>query len=144
MNYPLLSHEDFLLQPIDMLLILGGGVVAVQANLIYERYDPEAFTITFEPDLESEPAPCWKVARDLLSDGLYQPTGEGDAHFRPLRVGHVLMRLESPAGKVTGLIPREPLSHILGASRVMVSDKEAAEMRHEAAEMAALHLELLN
>lgn len=45
----------------------------------YDPSDPCAVTIDVPPGAAADPAGCrWEVSRDLLADGLKQPSGDGD------------------------------------------------------------------
>ena len=57
-----------------------GGTSAVPTMLSYDSSDPYALTITFR--LADGPVP-WTFSRDLLSNGLTEPTGDGDVHVWP-------------------------------------------------------------
>jgi hypothetical protein len=70
------------------------------AELCYDVDDPYAVTVVFASD---EIEVRWTFGRDLLLDGLDQPSGEGDVHLRPCldSDGHavVLMELHSVGGE---------------------------------------------
>ena len=57
-----------------------GGTSEVPTVLRYDSSDPFALTIAFQ--LSEGPVP-WTFARDLLSTGLTEPTGDGDVHVWP-------------------------------------------------------------
>lgn len=57
-----------------------GCSLPVPAELSYNTSDPYALTISFF--LDETPVP-WRFARDLLSDGLIEPSGDGDVHVWP-------------------------------------------------------------
>jgi hypothetical protein len=52
----------------------------LEAELRYDAADPYAVTLAFP--LEDGDI-TWTFGRDLLLDGLYEPTGMGDVHLRP-------------------------------------------------------------
>ncbi|PSK96956.1 sporulation and cell division protein SsgA [Haloactinopolyspora alba] len=72
----------------------------IQAELRYRTGDPVAVTAVFDT-AGHEPVP-WVFARDLLSGGLDEPTGDGDIRVWPGLDGHgtrtVRFRLRSPDG----------------------------------------------
>lgn len=57
-----------------------GSTTEVPTVLSYDSSDPYALTIAFQLDEGSVP---WTFARDLLSRGLVEPTGDGDVHVWP-------------------------------------------------------------
>lgn len=71
----------------------------LQAELGYTAFDPYAATIRF---LTGETEVAWTFGRDLLIDGLSEPTGLGDVHLQPCLDprGHaaVTIELSSPGG----------------------------------------------
>ena len=69
----------------------------ITARFTYQLTDPYAVTAVFttrEGDSE------WTFARDLLSDGLLQPSGVGDVHVAPSGAGQLHLDLFSPEGSV--------------------------------------------
>lgn len=70
----------------------------LEAELRYDAGDPHAATISFP----SEAGVAWTFGRDLLVDGLYEPTGLGDVHLQPsldLRGrAVVVIELHTPGG----------------------------------------------
>lgn len=59
---------------------VDGLAVPVPAELRYDSSDPYAVTIAFH--LGDGPVP-WIFARDLLDEGLDEPSGDGDVHVWP-------------------------------------------------------------
>jgi hypothetical protein len=79
---------------------LEGVATPVEAEFSYDPADPFAVSILFSLD----PAPvCWTFARDLLVEGLYEPTGDGDIHVWPCLSTSggavVIVELDSPSGQ---------------------------------------------
>jgi hypothetical protein len=63
---------------VDLIEAEDSSVLA--AELTYHVDDPYAVVAVFS----SEPAAVrWRFGRDLLIDGLHEPTGLGDVHLRP-------------------------------------------------------------
>jgi len=67
----------------------------------YDPVDPYAVSVLFN----DEPAPVrWTFARDLLIEGFYEPTGDGDVHVWPCLnttgAAVVILELSSPSGEV--------------------------------------------
>ena len=73
----------------------------LDAEFEYDPTDPFAVSILFT----DEPAPVrWTFARELLIEGFYEPTGDGDVHVWPClnTEGNavVILELSSPSGEV--------------------------------------------
>lgn len=63
------------------LLDEDGELTPVPTELGYDAGDPFAVSLDFHT---SEPGPVrWLFARDLLSRGLHEPSGDGDVHIWP-------------------------------------------------------------
>lgn len=80
---------------------MDGMSTPVQAEFAYDAADPFAVSILFK----AEPAPVrWTFARDLLIEGFYEPTGDGDVHVWPCLSSEgtavVIIELNSPDGEV--------------------------------------------
>jgi hypothetical protein len=73
----------------------------LDAEFEYDPADPFAVSILFA----DEPTPVrWTFARELLIEGFYEPTGDGDVHVWPClnTEGNavVILELSSPSGEV--------------------------------------------
>jgi len=73
----------------------------LDAEFEYNPVDPFAVSVLFA----DEPAPVrWTFARDLLIEGFYEPTGDGDVHVWPCLntegAAVVILELSSPSGEV--------------------------------------------
>lgn len=73
----------------------------LDAAFEYDPADPFAVSVLFA----DEPAPVrWTFARDLLIEGFYEPTGDGDVHVWPCLNTEgsavVILELSSPSGEV--------------------------------------------
>jgi hypothetical protein len=90
------THSGAVSQRILVDLIGAETSCVLAAQLRYDVDDPYAVTMVFASD---EVEVRWTFGRDLLLDGLDQPSGEGDVHLRPCldSDGHavVLMELHS-------------------------------------------------
>src|SRR6476620_12713716 len=77
-----------------------GAVTPIEAELHYDPRDPYAVTTVFMPGASTV---RWTFGRQLLSDGLYEPTGDGDVHVWPCLDGDahsvVIIELCSPDGE---------------------------------------------
>ena len=73
----------------------------LNAEFEYDPADPFAVSILFK----AEPVPVrWTFARELLVEGFYEPTGDGDVHVWPCLSAEgsavVILELNSPSGEV--------------------------------------------
>jgi hypothetical protein len=87
--------------PLTLELIdAGGKSTQLQAELSYDSRDPFAVSAEFKT---SDTLVRWVFARELLSEGLYDPTGDGDVHVWPCldARGHAvtIIELSSPDGE---------------------------------------------
>jgi hypothetical protein len=69
-------------QDITQRLVVGlrtpdGASIPLLVELSYTASDPYAVRLAFHPD---DSPVRWDFARDLLSDGLLEPVGDGDVH----------------------------------------------------------------
>ncbi|MBO9520841.1 MAG: SsgA family sporulation/cell division regulator [Nocardioidaceae bacterium] len=88
-----------------------GSSTPIETEFEYSPADPFAVSILFK----GEPAPVrWTFARDLLVEGFYEPTGDGDVHVWPCLSADgravVILELISPSGEVLLQIPSRELS----------------------------------
>lgn len=73
----------------------------LDAEFEYDPADPYAVSVLFT----DEPTPVrWTFARDLLIEGFYEPSGDGDVHvwpcLSPEGAAVVILELSSPSGEV--------------------------------------------
>ena len=80
-------------------VINAEGSSFVESELRYDSRDPYAATIAF---MVGDTEVSWTFARDLLRDGLSEPSGLGDVHLRPCLDSDahsvVVIELLSPEG----------------------------------------------
>jgi hypothetical protein len=62
------------------LLDASGGATPLEAEFSYDPTDPYAVTAVF---VTGQSSVRWTFGRDLLSQGLYEPSGDGDVHVWP-------------------------------------------------------------
>jgi hypothetical protein len=87
----------------------------VRVRLGYDVSDPFAVSVEFEPD-EGEGI-TWVFARQLLSHGLRERTGDGDVRIWPAcGAERVRILLASPDGEATVDVPSAPLAEFLRES----------------------------
>ena len=78
-----------------------GAVTPIESELHYDPRDPYAVTAVF---MTGASQVRWTFGRDLLLEGLYEPSGDGDVHVWPCldSDGHavVIIELCSPDGEL--------------------------------------------
>jgi hypothetical protein len=90
--------------PIELRLVpLEGDAVPVRASFEYDPGDPFAVRAEFHLDEAAEPV-VWVFARDLVTEGLRGPAGQGDVSLWPARSDSgpgsvVCLALSSPDGQ---------------------------------------------
>jgi hypothetical protein len=112
------------------LLDANGASTPLETQFSYDPRDPYAVTAAF---LTVAGRVEWTFGRDLLIDGLYEPTGDGDVHVWPCLDGDarsvVIVELCSPDGEalvqaracdVTAFVERMTSAVALGAEHVDV------------------------
>ncbi|HEX6876813.1 MAG TPA: SsgA family sporulation/cell division regulator [Nocardioidaceae bacterium] len=93
---PLIVSQALTLELIDS----TGTATPIDAELQYDPRDPYAVTTVF---MTGRSQVRWTFGRDLLTAGLYEPSGDGDVHVWPClsAEGHavVIVELSSPDGE---------------------------------------------
>ncbi len=93
---PLVVSQNLTLELIDS----TGAATPIEAELQYDPRDPYAVTTVF---MTGRSQVRWTFGRDLLTAGLYEPSGDGDVHVWPCldADGHavVIIELCSPDGE---------------------------------------------
>ncbi|QWZ09363.1 SsgA family sporulation/cell division regulator [Nocardioides panacis] len=93
---PLTLTQSLSLDLIDQ----TGAVTPIDAELHYDPRDPYAVTTVF---ITGTTTVRWTFGRQLLSDGLYEPSGDGDVHVWPCLDAEgravVIIELCSPDGE---------------------------------------------
>ncbi len=78
-----------------------GESTALQADLVFDPADPFAVTMVFRNSTQEV---RWTFGRELLVEGLYEPTGDGDVHVWPCLSSNgtavVIVELCSPDGEL--------------------------------------------
>ena len=78
-----------------------GEATAIDADLVFDPADPYAVTMVFRTGVQEV---RWTFGRELLLDGLYEPTGDGDVHVWPCLSSNgsavVIIELCSPDGEL--------------------------------------------
>ena len=78
-----------------------GESTAIDSDLVFDPADPYAVTMVFRTGVQEV---LWTFGRDLLIEGLYEPTGDGDVHVWPCLSSNgtavVIVELCSPDGEL--------------------------------------------
>ncbi|MFJ3770168.1 SsgA family sporulation/cell division regulator [Streptomyces sp. NPDC090075] len=93
-------HHTVVERELELRLILSPErSIPVPARLSYRSDDPYAVHVSFH--VNSECPVHWTFARDLLVEGVFRPSGQGDVRVWPTKSegrSVVLMALSSPDG----------------------------------------------
>jgi hypothetical protein len=111
----------------------------LDAEFQYDPADPFAVSILFT----DEPAPVrWTFARDLLIEGYYEPTGDGDVHVWPCLntdgCAVVILELSSPSGEVLVQVGSRQLAAFIHQMTSMVPPGSESSIVDFDAEIAQL------
>lgn len=78
-----------------------GGAARLEADFSFDPADPFAVTAVFKT---TAGAVSWTFGRELLVQGTFEPTGDGDVHVWPCLASDgaavVIIELSSPEGEV--------------------------------------------
>jgi hypothetical protein len=101
MDYSMNTAPAVVTQPVALELIdTAGTATPIEAELRYDPADPYAVTTVFKTGASQV---RWTFGRELLTEGLYEPAGDGDVHVWPCldSAGHavVIIELCSPDGE---------------------------------------------
>src|SRR6476620_2505733 len=101
MDFSINTEPVALTQPVTLALIdPTGAVTPIDAELHYDPRDPYAVTTVF---MTGASQVRWTFGRDLLVEGLYEPSGDGDVHVWPCLDSDgravVIIELCSPDGE---------------------------------------------
>jgi hypothetical protein len=111
----------------------------LDAEFEYDPADPFAVSVLFA----DEPTPVrWTFARDLLIEGFYEPTGDGDVHVWPCLntegAAVVILELSSPSGEVLVQISSRSMSMFIHQMVAMVPQGTEGDIVDVDAELAKL------
>ena len=107
------------------LVVPGSSALPVRASMRYDVGDPYAVSVAFYtgPSEGSGDVVEWTFARQLLTDGVSGPVGEGDVQVWPSSSAGqpvVCLALSSPSGKALFEIPLPSLVDFLGSTYAAV------------------------
>ena len=106
-----------------------GTSTPLAASFEFTTTDPYAVSILFQ----GEPTPVrWTFARDLLIEGFYEPTGDGDVHVWPCLSAEgnavVILELNSPSGEVLIQVSSRAVSTFIQQMLAMVPQGTEGEL----------------
>jgi hypothetical protein len=124
------------------LLVPGATSMPVRAGLSYDAADPYAVTVAFHTGSGSSGEVVdWTFARQLLTDGVTAPVGQGDVQVWPSSdAGEpvVCLSLSSPSGKALFEVPVPELVEFLTMTYAAVPTGSESEHVDVDAELALL------
>ncbi|WP_162250913.1 MULTISPECIES: SsgA family sporulation/cell division regulator [unclassified Nocardioides] len=122
MHFDRSRSADTVTQEITMRCVdADGETVVLEATLGYDAADPYAVTATFRTEICEV---VWTFARDLLTRGLTDPTGEGDVHVWPCLDANgravVIIELCSPDGELLVQAPTTEITKFVNRTLARV------------------------
>jgi len=100
-----------------------GEATAIDADLVFAPADPYAVTMVFRTGLQEV---RWTFGRELLMEGLYEPSGDGDVHVWPCLSSDgsavVIIELCSPDGELLVQAHSRSVNRFVGAMLASVPD----------------------
>ena len=137
-----MTHQAPVTAELELRLVVPGGPsLPVLAGLRYEATDPWAVRVAFHTGGEGDGIVVWLFARQLLTDGVAGPVGEGDVRVWPSvhgrsRVLHLAMA--SPSGSALFEIERDELVEFLQQTYLAVPTGAEEDVVDLDAELALL------
>ncbi len=127
-------------QPVRLELIdSSGAATPIEAELRYDASDPFAVTTVF---MTGHSEVTWTFGRELLTDGLYEPSGDGDVHVWPCldSLGHavVIIELCSPDGEALVQARTGDLRRFVDQMTRLVKPGTESDLLHVDAAIAAI------
>ena len=124
MDYQMNAAQTSVTQRVRLELIdATGGATPMDADLSYDPRDPYAVTAVF---MTIAGQVRWTFGRDLLVEGLYEPTGDGDVHVWPCLSSSgsavVIIELCSPDGELLVQASSRKVTSFVGAMLGSVPD----------------------
>lgn len=100
-----------------------GEATSIDADLLFDPADPYAITMVFRTGAQEV---LWTFGRELLVEGRYEPTGDGDVHVWPCLSSEggavVIIELCSPDGELLVQAPSRSVDHFVTAMFDSVPD----------------------
>ncbi|MCA1711403.1 MAG: SsgA family sporulation/cell division regulator [Actinobacteria bacterium] len=123
------------------LVVPGAASLPVRAGLRYDAADPYAVQVAFHTGGADGESVEWTFARQLLTDGVTAPVGEGDVQVWPSASAGapvVCLSLSSPSGKALFEVPLPELVDFLGQTYATVPTGSESQYVDVDAELALL------
>ena len=123
------------------LLVPGASSLPVRANLSYDIADPYAVQVSFHTGGDNGEIVEWTFARQLLTEGVQAPAGEGDVRVWPSTADGepvVCLALSSPSGKALFEVPLPELVDFLAMTYQTVASGSESDHVDVDAELALL------
>jgi hypothetical protein len=124
------------------LVVPGAASLPVRADLEYDVTDPYAVSVCFHTGTGTGgDVVQWTFARQLLSDGVSIPAGEGDVQVWPSTSSSgpvVCLSLSSPSGRALFEVPLGDLVEFLGRTYEQVPTGREGDHVDVDAELALL------
>ena len=123
------------------LVVPGATALPVRASMAYDAVDPYAVRIAFHTGTGD--AVQWTFARQLLTDGVTSPAGQGDVRTWPAtseRGPVVCLSLQSPSGSALFEVPVPELVEFLTMTYAAVPTGTEGDHVDVEAELAELML----
>ena len=124
------------------LVVPGAASLPVRADLEYDVTDPYAVSVSFHTgNGGGGDVVQWTFARQLLSDGVSVPAGEGDVQVWPSTSSTgpvVCLSLSSPSGRALFEVPLGDLVEFLGRTYEQVPTGRECDHVDVDAELALL------
>ncbi len=125
------------------LVVPGAASLPVRAGLHYDVHDPYAVQVAFHTGAAPGEGEIveWTFARQLLTDGVTAPVGEGDVQVWPSASGGlpvVCLSLSSPSGKALFVVPLPELVDFLGQTYAAIPTGSESDHVDVDAELALL------
>jgi hypothetical protein len=123
------------------LVVAGAAPLPVRAELRYDVLDPYAVQISFHTGGPDGEVVEWTFARQLLTDGVAGPVGEGDVQAWPSSgagLPVVCLSLSSPSGRALFELPLQGLVDFLGQTYAAVPTGSESDHVDVEAELALL------
>lgn len=136
---PVTVRSEFQLR----LVVPGSSSLPVRAGLSYDAADPYAVTVAFHTGVNGNGEVVqWTFARQLLTDGVTAPVGQGDVQVWPSTEAAdgsvVCLSLSSPSGKALFEIPVSELVEFLTMTYAAVPTGAESDHVDVDAELAQL------
>ena len=124
------------------LVVPGATALPVRADLSYDAADPYAVSVAFHTGSGAHADVVeWTFARQLLTDGVTSPVGQGDVQVWPSTTAGqqvVCLSLSSPSGKALFEVPVPELVEFLTMTYAAVPTGSESDHVDVDAELMAL------